>query len=101
MSGAVVKVKVNIFRRGLNRVTEYFRNLAHDYADVAKSVVEDSRTNPLKTGATLSMVGLLVYALKTNPTEADFNNKLRMLRQEMALLPLSIHSSTAGLFSST
>ncbi|KAI6191391.1 hypothetical protein M3Y97_00223100 [Aphelenchoides bicaudatus] len=88
-------VKANIFRRGFNKVTDYFKNIGHDYADVAKNVVEDSKARPLKAGVALSAVGLIGYAIKSNPTERDFNDKLCALRQQMALLPKSIHSSRA------
>lgn len=90
--------KVNIFRRGFNKVTDYVKNIAHDYADVAKNVVEDSKAKPLKAAAAFSTAGLIGYALKSNPTEVDFNNRLCALRQQMALLPNTIHSTRAGLF---
>jgi hypothetical protein len=90
--------KVNIFRRGFNKVTDYVKNIAHDYADVAKNVVEDSKARPLKAAAAFSTLGFIGYALKSNPTEAGFNDQLCALRQQMALLPNAIHSTRSGLF---
>lgn len=92
-----VAVKANIFRRSFNKLSDYFKNIAHDYVDVVKGVVEDSKTSPLKAGVALSVFGLTCYAIKTNPTELDFNNRLCMLRQQMSLLPVPIHSSRAGM----
>lgn len=94
-----VAVKANIFRRSFNKVTDYLKNIAHDYTDVAKNVVVDSKSHPFKAGVALSVLGFTGYALKSNPTENDFNNKLCLLRQQMSLLPTPIHSSRAGLFS--
>jgi hypothetical protein len=93
-----VAVKVNIFRRAFNRLTEYAKNIAYDYADVAKNVVKDSRSHPLKAGISLSLIGFIGYAFKTNPSESDFKDRLCMLRQQMVLLPEPIHSLKSGLY---
>lgn len=92
-----VAIKANIFRRGLAKVSDHFKNMAHDYGDVAKSVVEDSKSRPIKAGISLGTLGLIGYAVKTNPTELDLKDRLCALRQQMTLLPLPIHSTAAGL----
>jgi hypothetical protein len=92
----IAAAKANIFRRGLTKVTDYAKNIAHDYADVGKNIVEDAKKRPLKATVALSTIGMLGYSIKTNPSESEFRNRLCALRQRMALLPTPIHSSKAG-----
>ena len=92
-----VAVKANVFRRFGNRVGDYFKTLGNDYAEVGRGVLRETRDRPLKAGIVAAALGALGYSLKTNPSKAQFDDRLCSLRQNMAILPLSIHSSRAGL----
>lgn len=93
-----VAAKANIFRRAGTRFVDYVKTLGGDYAAVSRGVFDESKARPIKAVIVTTALGGMGYALKTNPTELQLKDRLCILRQNLALLPLAIHSSRAGVF---
>lgn len=90
--------KPNLFRRAGNRLVEYAKNLANDYRTVLVETAQEARARPLKTVGVGGLLAFLGYAAKTNPDQRELDATLCSLRQRMALLPVSIHSTKASTF---
>ncbi|CAD5229501.1 unnamed protein product [Bursaphelenchus okinawaensis] len=92
---ASVAAKPNLFKRGADRLVEYVKTLAHDYRTVIVETAQDSVKRPVRTSAVGAFIAFLGYANRTRPLQNELDEKLVSLRQQMTLLPLAIHSSTA------
>jgi len=73
----------------------YIKRIGKDYLTVFKDVLLESRQKPIKASFYISLISAAYYAKITRPDESLYISKLVELRQEMVLLPNSIHSSTA------
>ncbi|ETN75244.1 hypothetical protein NECAME_00655 [Necator americanus] len=80
------------FRKAGRSFVDYWCRIGNDYRIVAKETLEGCKEKPFKAGIYFTGLGVLVYAYRTNPTEASMLNDLRERRQTMTLLPISIHN---------
>ncbi|XP_076307965.1 mitochondrial import inner membrane translocase subunit Tim29 isoform X1 [Tachypleus tridentatus] len=64
----------------------FWKSLGEDYRTVAFETWEESKAKPKKTVLVLSALGMLVYAIQTNPDETSFQNSLILCRNELSLV---------------
>ncbi|VDK49587.1 unnamed protein product [Anisakis simplex] len=74
------------------RVVDYWKNVANDYKTVLVDLFEEAKQKPLKSTVFGLAFGVFAYAYKTNPSERDMLNALTERRQQMILIPNSIHN---------
>ncbi|KAF7635802.1 hypothetical protein Mgra_00004714 [Meloidogyne graminicola] len=73
-------------------IKEYLTILANDYSAAVKDLVLDARQAPFKTTVFTSSIFGLIFACRKNPGERELRNRLAELRQQMVLIPWTIHS---------
>uniref|UniRef100_A0A1I7ZYR4 Mitofilin n=1 Tax=Steinernema glaseri TaxID=37863 RepID=A0A1I7ZYR4_9BILA len=83
---------MTLLRRIGSKIGEFCRNVANDYATVARETVTGSKERPFRAALALSGLGGLGYAFFTNPTEEDLHNTMAEKRQQMVLVPNAIHN---------
>uniref|UniRef100_A0A915PS39 Uncharacterized protein n=1 Tax=Setaria digitata TaxID=48799 RepID=A0A915PS39_9BILA len=74
---------------------DYWKMVGNDYMIVIGDVLKDMRRRPIRTMIKVLPLGGAFYAYKTNPSERDMLNSLVERRQQMVLVPNSIHSKKA------
>ncbi|KAL3102791.1 hypothetical protein niasHT_021458 [Heterodera trifolii] len=82
-------------RLGTTRVGRYVQQLAIDYAASCRDIVVGMRQRPLRAVACGAALASLLFTLKSNPDEIALRARLAQLRQQMVLIPASIHSTRA------
>ena len=79
----------------MQAITLYIKRVGTDYLNVFKDILLDSRQKPFKASFYVALTSLAYYSTRVCPGELDLLSKLAELRQEMAYVPNSIHSTMA------
>ncbi|KAL3094882.1 hypothetical protein niasHT_025686 [Heterodera trifolii] len=94
-TSAATPAKRLLARLGTTRVGRYVQQLTIDYAASCRDIAVGMRQRPLRAVACGAALASLVFTLKSNPDEIALRARLAQLRQQMVLIPASIHSTRA------
>lgn len=65
----------------------YWKGICADYREVARDVIHDARSKPLKASVIATGLGTLIVAIKTNPTEHTFRHQVLHNSNRLSLVP--------------
>lgn len=76
----------------LEKIGLYWKTLCEDYRIATRDIIEDAKNKPKKAAAVLCGLGLLGYAVKTNPDEQSFINEVASSANALLLLSDAIRN---------
>lgn len=80
---------------------KYWEGLIHDYSEVFRDAIKESREKPLRTTLYFTLACGLTYAGKTNPSEMDHRDRVIDYQNEFGLVGKPIRNPNAEVYLKT
>lgn len=70
----------------IEKWVNYWENVAQDYKEVTREAIKESRQKPFKAATYISLLAGILYAIKDNPDELEFQDALQTYMNESQML---------------